>query len=204
MYLTLSSSLNVSTESATHIINTTKFNINENYITNIDKEFTDNTEIEEVTTEVEEITTEIEEVTTVNNKTTDNCCYITIDSIGLHSKFYIGDHSQSSVDTYDIVFTKDIYDYNGTIRFLGHNNRSLSLLHKVSVGDIICISDKSGVDYKYEVLKSEMGYLSEDNFDIFSSSTNECLTNKGYVEFVTCHGSNKNNRWVVLCEQIIQ
>ena len=134
----------------------------------------------------------------------EDSCYVRIDNVGLHSKFYVGDHSQKSVDTYDIVFTKDIYDYDSTIRFLGHNTRSFSILHKVSIGDTVYISDELGNTYKYRVVKSEEGYLSDDNFDIFSSSTNERLTNIGYVEFVTCFdGKNGNsNRWVVLCEKI--
>ena len=118
----------------------------------------------------------------------------------------IGENNQDMVNTYDVVQdTGLIENTNNTILF-GHNNRSFSILEEVNCGEIITLNN-FGVEKSYQVEKSELGILSDDETDILTINDGNFVIYQDYVFhaliLITCANNyNWNYRWIIVAREL--
>lgn len=114
--------------------------------------------------------------------------------------------TQDMVDTYDVVQdTGLIEDTNNTFLF-GHNDWSFSILDTVNCGETITINNY-GVTKNYQVERSELAILTDDETDIimFSDGNNVVYRDYGFpaLVLITCaRGYDWNYRWVIVAREM--
>lgn len=114
--------------------------------------------------------------------------------------------TQDMVNTYDVVQdTGLIENTNNTILF-GHNNRSFSILEEVNCGEIITLNN-FGVEKSYQVEKSELGILSDDETDIVTINDGNFVIYQDYgfhaLILITCANNyNWNYRWIIVAREL--
>lgn len=117
-----------------------------------------------------------------------------------------GAATQDMVDTYDVVQdTGLIEDTNNTFLF-GHNDLSFSILDTVNCGETITVNNY-GVTKNYQVERSELAILTDDETDIimFSDGNNVVYRDYGFpaLVLITCaRGYDWNYRWVIVAREM--
>lgn len=129
--------------------------------------------------------------------------FVYIPSSGICHSIYIGDMTQSNIDTHDLVYDTDYFGVKGPW-ILGHNYGTLGKLPNVKVGQIVYISINGNVK-TYVVKYSEFAMQNNTLTDIIGQSSGiSVLSNLAgeTLHMYTCYGSTKNHRWMVLAELV--
>lgn len=144
---------------------------------------------------------------------TDVIGYITCASANLDNAEITYGDDQWIVDNYNICMAQDyaLPDYFGArhpVLLAGHNNKSLSGLHNVSIGDIITINTAYGKTFTYKVTYSSVVYNS-NNQTLLDMTTKEPVVEfygtSDVLQIYTCAddlGYNLNYRYFVKAELV--
>jgi hypothetical protein len=127
---------------------------------------------------------------------------IYIRSAGLNVRLNHGEFDQDSVDKYDVVIAYPTYCKGAFV--LGHKTRSMKVLHKTKIGDIIYLRIDGNVT-RYKVIISEYAFQNKEQNDIVGQTTGISMWDESHgdtLHLYTCHGSNKDGRWLVLAVKI--
>lgn len=144
---------------------------------------------------------------------TDVIGYITCSSANLNNAEITYGDDQWIVDKYNVCMAQDyaLPDYFGAghpVLLAGHNNKSLSGLHNVSIGDIITINSTYGKTFTYKVIYSSVVYNS-NNQTLLDMTTKEPVVEfygtSDVLQIYTCAddlGYNLNYRYFVKAELV--
>lgn len=129
-----------------------------------------------------------------------------IPNAGINKKVTLAAMTQANINKYDMVYVKssdDFYDNNAYI--IGHNTGTLKNLKKTKVGQYIYVSVNDKVE-TYKVYVSEYALQNSKKTDIIGQTTGTSIWESSYdykiLRLSTCHGSNKNGRWMVMAKKI--